>query len=248
MSHPSGPAGTDLPRLTLDADRILRGLWTTLVVLVAIYLALQVFRLRTGYDTLYGAMQFFDLDEEQSLPTFFSICLLLANAGLLALISRSAKHRGDPLARHWTCLGIGFFLLALDEAAGIHENFGRPLELLADFIPLPGAAWVIAGLFVVTAVFVAYLPFLRRLPARTRRVFLLAGMLYVGGAIGFEILNWERREGYNHDLTGVLYVTAEEALEMSGAIVFMHGLFAYFAVHCSVVGLAVKSRPPPAGV
>lgn len=232
-----------MPWLTLDRDRVLRALWATMALLVAIYVALQVFRLRTGHDTLYGLTMFFDLDEEASLPTFFSICLLLFATGMLALIARGAKHRGDPLTRQWTGLALGFFLLALDEAASVHEKLSRPIDLLRGLVPVPASAWVVAGVLIVLGVFLTYSSFLRRLPTGTRRAFLLAGAVYVGGAIGCEIPEGEHFIRHGRDLGYVLYVAGEEGLEMSGVILFLGALFACFTAQGGAAGITVRPSP-----
>src|SRR5690606_12332588 len=49
-------------------------------------------------------------------------------------------------------------------------------------------AWVIPGMALVALVGLAYLPFLLAQPGRTRLVFLVAGLLYVGGALGLELV------------------------------------------------------------
>ena len=93
-------------------------------------------------------------------------------------------------------------------------------------------AWVVPGLVLVGAVFLLYARFLWRLPPRTRWRFLVAGGLYVGGALGMELLGGKLHTelGYNTPW----YIAAaqlEEVLEMSGVIVFIDALLSYASAH-----------------
>jgi hypothetical protein len=57
---------------------------------------------------------------------------------------------------------------------------------------MPGGAiaffWVVPGTAFVFIVLLAYLRFLAHLPQTTRRLFLLAGALFVLGSLGLEML------------------------------------------------------------
>jgi hypothetical protein len=83
---------------------------------------------------------------------------------------------------------------------------------------------VLGGIFVLIFV-AAYLRFLRNLPARMRTLLLLAGGLYVGGALGFEILSGMHavKHGQENAVFAIL-VTIEETLEMLGVAVFIYAL------------------------
>jgi hypothetical protein len=64
-------------------------------------------------------------------------------------------------------------------------------------------------------------PFLLQLPRRTALIFLVAGVVYISGVIGIEIL------GQPMDADTLEYnllTLVEEGLEMFGVILFLYGL------------------------
>lgn len=111
-------------RLQLDPARVIPWLWSFMVALLGLNVVANTLRLATGHETMLGLVPLFDVDREQSVPTFFSACLLLTAAGLLALIAAGKRSRRARFAAHWKGLAVGFLYLAADEVAGFHEQFG----------------------------------------------------------------------------------------------------------------------------
>jgi hypothetical protein len=168
-----------------------------------------------------------NVDREINVPTLFSALLLFACAVLLAQIARS--RRGERYAWHWWILAGVFLFLALDEAVKIHERIGILLHLQYNTSGIFRWAWVIpygAAIVLLTA---AYLGFFLHLPARTRSLFFAAAALFIGGALGVEMIQARHFESVSGepDLFYYSLVTVEEFLEMTGAIVFIHALFEY---------------------
>ena len=60
-------------------------------------------------------------------------------------------------------------------------------------------------------------------------MFVLGGCLYVGGAIGVELIQGRHYESYRNDLSYNMIGTVEESLEMAGVIVFLSALLKYLA-------------------
>jgi len=189
------------------------------------------------------------LGAEASIPNWFSSVLLLASAAVLFAIG-AARRRADSL--YWIGLGIVFVGLSLDEAAALHDLaspfFAGVFTALArlvggPFIGLahkPNYAWEIPGAIFCLVVAAAYVPFLKRLPRRTRTGFVAAGAVYVGGAIGVDFI-----EGWYSGLHGprtaifVALVTCEEALEMVGATLFLYALLRYAAAEFGDVRISL---------
>ena len=66
------------------------------------------------------------------------------------------------------------------------------------------------------------------LPARERRWFLLSAALYVGGAVGMEMINGKFHETYGRRNVPYHLLTAlEETLELAGVTVFTYALLTY---------------------
>jgi hypothetical protein len=85
------------------------------------------------------------------------------------------------------------------------------------------------------------------LPKSTRREFLTAGALFVGGAVGLELLAGRYSEIHGVDnFIYSLHVTLEEGLEMLGVWVFIRALVRYIHATHPAVGHTFAAVEPPA--
>lgn len=152
---------------------------------------------------------------------------------LLATIAHIKRIASDRYVRHWQALSIIFLYLCLDEALSIHD--GKFLLYLRSALNTSGFfyfAWVIPGIILVIICLLAFLGFLTHLPAKFRRLFLMAGTIYVAGAIGMEMLNGYYANFYGQqDIVYAILTTIEELLEMLGIIVFIYALLSYMSFH-----------------
>jgi hypothetical protein len=71
---------------------------------------------------------------------------------------------------------------------------------------------------------IVFLRFLLRQPPRTRNLMILAGFLYVGGAVGAEAVSGWVSQHWGFGWTYEVVLTCEEVLEMVGATVFVSAL------------------------
>ena len=154
-------------------------------------------------------------DEEDSFPTWYSASALLLTSGCLWVKARSSGRKQDSLVWHWYGLAIGFLLLSVDEIAGVHETFNSVIEI----------SWAIPG--GILALFLAgvYLMFLLQIERRLAVQFILGGALFVGGAVGVELLTEPYLE--NDELNTLpynLWTAVEEGMEMGGVLVFLRAL------------------------
>jgi hypothetical protein len=91
---------------------------------------------------------------------------------------------------------------------------------------------VIPGGVLVLAFCGAYLRFFLDLAPRFQRLFGAAGLLYVGGALGVEMLGARHADLHGLDnLAYRMYQTVEESLEMFGLVLLIGALLRYFAQH-----------------
>ena len=194
-----------------------------------------------GDEGLLHLLRFFDVGAEGSIPTWYSSLTLLLCSVLLAVIAEANRRRGDRYTFHWMGLSVIFLLLSLDEVARIHEAAGgaEVRSLVHDLTGFtPGGFtyffWVVPGAAFALIVFLAYLRFLLDLPHATRRLFLVAGALFLLGALGMEMLsarivsaygmeNWGTVGGIPKMIVGV-QTSIEELFEMSGVVLFIHAL------------------------
>ncbi|NES81321.1 MAG: hypothetical protein F6K10_07860 [Moorea sp. SIO2B7] len=183
-----------------------------------------------------------NLDRELNLPTWYSSFTLAFCAILLAVIAAGKKAENDRFFRQWKILSTIFWILAIDELVSLHEILIIPD--LADALHLPGflyQIWVIPGMIIVLIFILKYVRFRAHLPKRTRYHFTLAAILYIGGALGMEMLggHYAEIEGQQH-LTYTLIATAEEVMEMMGIIVFMYGLLNYLKISRQDLEVQIK--------
>jgi hypothetical protein len=188
-------------------------------VLLLIHIGLTVYHY-TVSELPWMIRQLFDVDEENNIPTWYSSINLLLAAGFTLLLARRKQAEKDPWAAYWLFLAYGFLLLSLDEMAGLHESFNSVTE----------TAWAVYAIVPVLLVAGVYLRFLFHLPTPTAVLFMLSGVIFVGGAVGVELYTEPYLENDELDtLAYNLWTPLEEGMEMYGVILFMHALLHYMA-------------------
>ena len=108
----------------------------------------------------------------------------------------------------------------------LHERLIVPVRSLVSGSGFLYYAWVLPYGILVALFLAVYAGFVRRLPAATRRLFLLAGALYVSGALGFELVEGLYASRAGGRLFAAL-ITVEECLEMLGVVLFIYALLSY---------------------
>ncbi len=170
---------------------------------------------------------FFNVDKEKNLPTWFSAAVLMLSACILWEVATATKASGDRYARYWRGLSIIFAMLSLDEVAQAHEIASR-----SELLTIGGASylsWMVPVIPLVLVFGLSYLRFLTHLPASTRWRMVAAGCVFLGGAVGVEILGaFVGRTPTGQLQPGGAYLqylvmaSIEELLEMLGSILFMY--------------------------
>jgi hypothetical protein len=191
--------------------------------------------LRTGLRPLFDTTSI--AINDKSIGTWYSSFLLLFSSVLLAIIARAKKAGGEPYSRHWAALSIIFLFLSIDEVATLHEALGSLVDELASIwgFTLKGFfsyGWIVLGVVFVLIVLLSYLKFLYHLPKKTLLLFLGAGALFVGSALGFEMLEAEMVyvSERGADVSNTLLLVnfyAEEVIETGGEIMFIYALLSY---------------------
>lgn len=183
-----------------------------------------------------------DPDEDPSLAAWFSSVALLAAAVLTALIGLQKRRRHQPFAAHWLGLAGLFVLLSIDESIEIHEMLSHTLQVAMNTGGFLFHAWIIPGAIFVVLLAVVYCRFLWALEQRTRRLFILSGIIFVAGALGMEAVSaplWQQNA--EHTLAYTLVVSVEELLEMLGVVLFIYALLDYARTHLGRIYLRVAA-------
>ncbi|MGV8893577.1 MAG: hypothetical protein ACOH2K_11685 [Burkholderiaceae bacterium] len=218
--------------ISLNPSSIARALGAVALLLVFASAAGQLTVYLTGHEQVYGLVRLFNVDTELNLPTFFSMFILVFAALLLAVIAMLEKKRMATYAFHWAVLAFGFLFMAMDETASLHEMLVEPTRKLLgdDNLGAFYFAWVVPGIVIVLVLALYFLKFLLHLPAKTRFIFLMAAIIYLGGAIGLELIGGRYAELHGtHNLTYNIFATIEESLELAGVIIFIWALLMYIA-------------------
>lgn len=221
----------------LSSKRIVRFLFC-LVIGLAIASFLGQFALVNGSESVWLVNKI-DVNSENNLPSWYSSVSLFLCALLLTVISLAKRNEGDRFSRHWTGLAAVFYYLSLDEAASLHEKLNDVVPHFVPDVPILNQAWVWPMAIAVVIFAIIYLPFVRHLPKQSQLLLGLSFALYVGGALGIEVVI-EKIGGYFWPLVPegetlpqaqhlliVVVVTLEELCEMMGVAVLIYGLLDY---------------------
>ena len=209
--------------------KLIRVVWSMLVI-IAVLTLLHVAQLGAYLiiddPKVFDYIRFLDFDTENNLPSFYSALAILFCSILLFVIRQ--HHSGQRWRHHWLGLAIIFMFLSFDEALALHEEIG---DLTEQFVSAQGVlyfAWVIPYGILLAVFVVSYLRFTLHLPVRTRWLFIVAGGLFVLGAIGIEMFSAREADLHNTDtvLYSVLY-TFEELCEMLAMVLFAYALLDY---------------------
>jgi hypothetical protein len=224
--------------ITFSASR-LAGIFAAIVaLLVSIHAILQVVRFATGDHSLMGLLALFSLGAENNVPATYSGLAILCCAGFLAIIGLAEARRPGARAAHWFGLSLIFLFLAADEMMALHERLNDPMRSELGTSGAFHYGWVIPYAAALALFVVAYVPFLLRLPRRTATLFVIAGGVYVSGAIGAEMVSGAQADRYGTlNVTYVVWQTIEEIMEMSGIVVFLYALAGYAERRLGVVEL-----------
>ena len=164
----------------------------------------------------------FSLSQEANVPTWYSSVLLFSCALSLWAHGVDELRRAAPRWHwHWRGHAGVFAAISMDEVASFHERINATAHLGGVLY----YAWVIPFGALVVVVGVLCLPFLAALPRPTRLRFMVAGALYVGGALGVELIlgAWADQHG-PMNLTYRLIDAVEEGGEIAGASLFLWSL------------------------
>lgn len=190
--------------------------------ILSVPMQLAEYRLRSLSWSISDIARRFTLDSEGSVPAWYSSILLLTASALLAVVATVAFNQRDRWWKHWTALASLFCLLSLDEAASFHESLILPLQTHFGASGFFFFAWVIPGIFFVGTVGMAFLRFLINLDPQTRNRFILAGGLFVGGALGMEFVGGAFMDGFGEQhILYILSAAIEETLEIHGVTLFI---------------------------
>lgn len=205
-------------RIAVNIERLFRWHLICIGFFAAAYIFTVVCFDLFGFERLKFLARLFSLNAEQNPPSLFSAGALLLTAAVCGLCARQSNSKENVF---WILMAIVFAYLAIDEAVSIHELFTPWSRVIFHASGAFANAWVIPyGIALIVFLFFIFGP-LMRLPSETRNGFVLAGILFVTGALGFEMIDAGVRNPafipwMTEKLASPVYMLCEESLEMLG--------------------------------
>ncbi len=239
--------------ISMSSKRVAAALALGALFFIAASVVVELDRIYLGLGNSWGATRLFSAAREGGIQTWYSTVLLLFCSVLLAIISAAVKGAGGRGYLYWAGLAVVFVYLSADEGAEIHERFVPLGRAMLDVVGLEASgalarAWVVPGAVGVLLFALVYLRFFMRLPSKTRLLFFAAGAVFLGGAVGVEVLTGFYLNSYDGAQSGALLQSAirlmlpnvEELLEMLGGVVLAYALMSYMSDSVEEVKLRVR--------
>lgn len=227
MSTRMGDPTRILPGAGREPRRAFVLLLQASAVVIALHLAAGVTLQLTGTDWAEAVYRVFNVNQEGNVPTFFSAALWLVAVGVVWQLSLASS--AEPRTRRaWRVIGVICVLIAVDESLRLHERLIEPMRELLDADGILYFAWVVPYAVLVVAVVLLLGRFVWRLGAPVNRLILLAGAIFVTGALGMELAEGYIASGLSEEETTtptfIALYTIEETLELIGVSLFIYAL------------------------
>ena len=220
-------------KFTLNLAKFGIAQFTIVTIVIVLGFLSYVFTHLTGHNHLLGFLHLLNVGNEQSVPTYVAVVNLLLASILCFIIYTFEKSNKVNGSTYWLFLSVLMLFLSIDESAGIHELFGNVhdylvnLELISPI--LSTHKWLPFGLFFVFVVSIILVPFIWKLPTKSRLYFLTAGIVFITGAIGFEYLGAVMLEtGLVESRKDIAYLVRrifEEGFELYGVAILNYALY-----------------------
>lgn len=195
-----------------------------------------------GYcDEGIGLMAYknFNVDAERNVPTYFSSLNLFFSSMLMVLCFGLNMNRSKKNFT-WLFLSAVFLFLSFDEMTEVHEAFAEIMRGVG--IGGPGrfyyAVWTIPYLVFGLIVLLVAIRFLRTLPRYLMIAYIQAGIIFVAGAVGFDVAL-----SFVPDMSiHVIFFSIEEFMEMSAVIYFIYATLRYIKLEFKSIKVAFVSE------
>ncbi len=232
-------ADASLSVVNIRPAQITAFFWICISALLVANITVLILKFGFHHHSLRGMTKAFFFDNEANYPTMYSGLAIIFAASLLWKISL-IKSETIANRRSWRFLSLLFLFLAADELFSLHEFLITPTKHMLGSLSFDSGflyfAWFVPYVLLMLFCGVFLIRFFFRLPQKTRVRFVLAGIVFVAGAVGMEMIggNYWQAQGWDvHgeddiDLTYAAIVTIEELLEMVGIALFVHALSDYY--------------------
>lgn len=235
----------ELPAYNLSPQKVTKFLLSIIAILVFLNLTerVLVYWLNATNGTNLIS-HYFNFDQESNFPSVYSALALGFCSYLLAIITSIRTAQNSKYAKHWKALSLIFLFFALDEACSIHELLIPVLRGAMNAKGILYFTWVVPAFFLLIVFLFAYRKFILNLPTKTKTLFVLAGMIYVFGALGMELVGGYIADNFGYGTLYGMAATVEELMEMFGIVIFINGLLSYIRSHLRELHLSLSFESP----
>jgi hypothetical protein len=213
----------------ISPGRLTRLLSGVVLLLISANLVGQYSKYYWDRGRLCGFVWLFYGELHGNIPHWFKAMCMLVIAVILFCIYKIQIGERARFQRHWLSLSVIFLLMSIVQSTDIHNALS---PCIRSALGVGGAlhfAWVIPAIVIVLALGLVYIPFFVHLPPKTRVLFVLAGLMYVVGAIAFEMATAYYMTRHGIENFGYAALSAvHEALKMAGLVVFIHAIMSYW--------------------
>jgi len=228
--------------IVIQSKKIVIYLIIILSILLLLHILVNIVFYYTGDQKLFGLNPLFNFFYEKNFPTFFSTIILFFSSCLLTIIYYLKKNDVDKYRYSWGLLALIFLFLSLDEILELHEKLSAPMQRLLHILPnsLEYWGWTIPYTIFLIFFSVAYIRFFLHLDKRFKIYFFISALLYILGALFFELIEGlyltlqlphitTKQDVYSIMLSFPYFVmvTIEELFEFNGVILFIYSLIEY---------------------
>ena len=229
----------------VDVTLLVRALQAFVAVILGLGILRELVIAGIGTETVLKDLRHFALDAERSLPSWYESISMAASALLLGLIAALSRAVDRENTRHWAILAVIFILMSIDSSVSFHEVSVAPLRQAFQFSGALYFSWVVLATPLVIAVGMYFIPFLLRLPASSSIRFMIAGALFVGGALGTEFLCGYVATTFGMETALYKAVAAgEEILESIGLTLFVIALLRHLGDMVPLIKLDLRNDTP----
>ena len=246
MTHPINSDSRPPGHLSIDPW----GYFKTLLTIIGV---LHIFSAFAVWARVSGApwyindfAEYFNVGIEQNIPTLYSVLIWTSAAAITGLIAHFEASEKTRFMGRWRALSLSFLFLAFDEGTTFHEHMG---DLTEEYLtPMCVGAptgylyfiWVLPYGALVMLLAGLYAPFLDALPSRTKWGLILSAVVFLGGAMGIEMISaavYETKTERHPVSYAVLY-SIEEFMEMLGVALLNYFMLDYLKSRVPTLSLS----------
>lgn len=221
--------------LHISPRHVGRGLFLIGGVLLSAHVFVLVMNFGFGRDYLWGLAEKFNVNKEMNFPTLVATIELLACGALLAVNAHFRPGSLEQVPGWWILCAI-FVFLGFDENIGLHEMTSGPTSQLLQAEWVPEYAWMIPYSVALVIAAAVLLPWFLKIERSSQIRFVVAGSIFVSGALGIEILESANFSAADPELLAggekladislrqATLTTAQECMEYVGAGYFLYAL------------------------